>query len=111
MNIFMLRDGILVTPPVTDNILEGITRKSVIELARKELGLTVVERSIDRTEVYICEEMFMTGTAAQITAVTKIDHRPVGAGVMGPITTKLRALYEDILRGRNKTYEHWNVDI
>jgi len=109
MNIFMLRDGILVTPPVTDNILEGITRRSVIELARKELGLTVMERSIDRTEVYICEEMFMTGTAAQITAVTKVDHRLVGNGVMGPITTKLRVMYEDILRGKNKTYEHWNV--
>jgi branched-chain amino acid aminotransferase len=111
MNVFMLRDGILVTPPVTDNILEGITRRSVIELARKELGLTVVERSIDRTEVYICEEMFMTGTAAQIVAVTKVDHRPVGNGVMGPITAKLRGLYEDILRGRNKTYEHWNVAV
>jgi len=106
MNIFMLRDGILVTPPVTDNILEGITRKSVMELARKELGLTVVERSIDRTEVYICEEMFMTGTAAQITAVTKVDHRPIGSGVMGPITTKLRVMYEDILRGKNKQYAH-----
>src|SRR5512141_1437039 len=109
MNIFMLRDGVLVTPPVTDNILEGITRRSVIELARNELGLTVMERSIDRTEVYICEEMFMTGTAAQITAVTKIDHHLVGSGVMGPVTTKLRALYEDVLRGKNKSYEHWNV--
>jgi branched-chain amino acid aminotransferase len=109
MNIFMVRDGVLVTPPVTDNILEGITRRSVMELARNELGMTVVERSIDRTETFICEEMFMTGTAAQIVAVTKIDHRPVGAGVMGPITTKLRALYEDILRGKNKKYEHWNV--
>ena len=72
-------------------------------------GLTVLERSIDRTETFICEEMFMTGTAAQITAVTKIDHRPVGAGVMGPITTKLRTIYDDILRGKNKKYEHWNV--
>jgi len=111
MNIFMLRDGILVTPPVTDNILEGITRKSVMELARKELGLTVVERSIDRTEVFICEEMFMTGTAAQIVAVTKIDHRLVGSGVMGPITTKLRGMYEDILRGKNNKYDHWNVAV
>jgi len=111
MNFFMLRDGVLVTPPVTDNILEGITRKSVIELARSELGLPVVERSIDRTELFIAEEMFMTGTAAQITAVTKVDHRPVGAGVMGPITTKLRALYEDILRGKNKKYENWNVAV
>jgi branched-chain amino acid aminotransferase len=111
MNIFMVRDGVVVTPPVTDNILEGITRKSVMELARKELGLEVVERSIDRTEVFIAEEMFMTGTAAQIIAVTKIDHRPVGAGVMGPITTKLRTMYEDILRGKNRKYEHWNVEV
>ena len=111
MNIFMVRDGVLVTPPVTDNILEGITRKSVIELARKELGLDVVERSIDRTEVFIAEELFLTGTAAQVTAVTKIDHRPVGTGVMGPIATKLRTMYEDILRGKNKKYEHWNVAV
>ena len=111
MNIFMVRDGVLVTPPVTDNILEGITRKSVIELARKELGLDVVERSIDRTEVFIAEELFLTGTAAQVTAVTKIDHRPVGMGVMGPIATKLRTMYEDILRGKNKKYEHWNVAV
>lgn len=111
MNIFMVRDGVLVTPPVTDNILEGITRKSVIELARNELGLEVRERSIDRTEVFIAEELFMTGTAAQITAVTRVDHRPVGAGVMGPVTAKLRALYEDVLRGRNKKYAHWNVAV
>jgi len=94
---------------ITDNILEGITRKSIMELARNELGLAVMERSIDRTEVFICEEMFMTGTAVQITAVTKIDHRPVGSGVMGPVTTKLRTLYDDILRGKNGKYEHWNV--
>lgn len=111
MNIFMVRDGILVTPPVTDNILEGITRKSVIELAREELGLEVRERSIDRTEVFIAEEMFMTGTAAQITAVTKVDHRPVGAGVMGPVTARLRTMYEDVLRGRVKKYERWNVAV
>jgi branched-chain amino acid aminotransferase len=82
-----------------------------MELAREELGLEVVERSIDRTEVFIAEEMFMTGTAAQITAVTKIDHRPVGAGVLGPITTKLRSLYEDILRGKVNKYEPWNVAV
>jgi len=111
MNIFMLRDGVLVTPPVTDNILEGITRKSVIELARKDLGLEVVERSIDRTEVFIAEEIFMTGTAAQIVAVTKVDHRPVGTGSMGPMTKKLRLVYEDILRGKNNNYEHWNVAV
>ena len=111
MNVFMLRDGVLVTPPVTDNILEGITRKSVIEMARRDLGLEVVERSIDRTEVFIAEEVFLTGTAAQITAVTKIDHRPIGVGVMGPVTTKLRGRYEDIIRGRNERYQHWNVAV
>lgn len=111
MNIFMVRDGALITPPVTDNILEGITRRSVIELARDELGLDVRERSIDRTEVFIAEELFLTGTAAQITAVTKVDHRPVGAGVMGPITARLRTMYEDILRGKNRKYEHWNAAV
>jgi len=111
MNIFMLRDGVLITPPITDNILEGITRQTIIELAKDELGLQVAERSIDRTEVFGCEELFMTGTAAGITAVTKIDHRPVGVGVMGPITTKLRELYDGVIRARNPKYMHWSVKV
>jgi branched-chain amino acid aminotransferase len=109
MNIFMVRDGILITPPVTDNILEGITRRTIIELARNEIGLPVLERSIDRTEVFIAEEMFMTGTAAEVTAITKIDYRPIGAGKMGPITTRLRALYQEVIRARNSKYASWNV--
>lgn len=111
MNIFMMRDGVLITPPITDNILEGITRRSVIELAQKELGLEVVERSIDRTEVFIADEIFMTGTAAQVVAVTKVDHRPVGSGSMGPITAKLRVMFDDIVRARNPKYLHWNVEV
>lgn len=111
MNIFIMRDGVLVTPPITDNILEGITRRSVIELAQKELGLEVVERSIDRTEVFIADEIFMTGTAAQVVAVTKVDHRPVGSGSMGPVTAKLRAMFDDIVRARNPRYLHWNVEV
>ena len=111
MNIFMVRDGVLVTPPSTDNILEGITRRSVIELARNELGLQVVERSIDRTEVFIAEELFLTGTAAQIVAATKVDYRPIGAGVMGPITAKLRALFDDVVRAKLPKYKHWNVEV
>ncbi len=111
MNVFMVRDGTLITPPVTENILEGITRRSVIELARQELGLTVVERPIDRTEVYICDELFMTGTAAQLVAVTRVDHRPIGNGNMGPITTQLRALFENVVRGRNPKYAHWLVSV
>ncbi|HEY2980764.1 MAG TPA: branched-chain amino acid transaminase [Anaerolineales bacterium] len=111
MNIFMVRDDIVYTPPVTDNILEGLTRRSVMEVLRKDMGVEVVERSIDRTEVAIADEFFMTGTAAQIMAVTKLDHRPIGRGVMGPITTKLRGLYEDIVRGKNPNYAHWNVAV
>ena len=108
MNIFIVRDGVVITPPVTENILEGITRRTAIELAKNELNLPVLERPIDRTEVYVCDELFLTGTAAQITAVTKVDHRPVGAGVMGPVTANLRKLFFDAVRGRNPKYQHWN---
>jgi len=111
MNIFMVRDGALITPPVTENILEGITRRTVIELAREEMRIPVIERKIDRTEVYLCEEFFMTGTAAQITAVTQVDHRPVGEGVMGPVTTRLREVFNDVVRGRISKYKHWNIPV
>ncbi len=111
MNIFMIRDGIMITPPVTENILEGITRRTVMELAQKELGLTVVERPIDRTEVYLCEEFIMTGTAAQITAVTQVDYRKIGSGEMGPITTRLRELFTDLVRGRIPAYRAWNTPV
>ncbi|HNO95448.1 MAG TPA: branched-chain amino acid transaminase, partial [Anaerolineales bacterium] len=109
MNVFMVRNGTLYTPPLTDNILEGVTRRSVIEVAQKELGIEVVERSIDRTEILIADEVFLTGSAAQVVAVTKIDYRPIGGGVMGPITSKLRDIYEDIVRARNSKYANWNV--
>ncbi|HIE24887.1 MAG TPA: branched-chain amino acid transaminase [Anaerolineales bacterium] len=110
-NIFMVRDGVLITPAVYENILEGITRRSIMQLAAKELRMEVVERPVDRTEIYICDELFMTGTAAQVTAITKIDHRPVGEGVMGPVAMKLRELFFDILRGKNKKYKDWNVEV
>jgi branched-chain amino acid aminotransferase len=111
MNLFMVRNGVLITPPVTDNILEGITRRSVITLAREELGIPVEERSIDRTELFIAEELFMTGTAAQIAAITKVDYRPIGDGVMGPITRELRRVFDDVVRGRNPKYADWNVPV
>ncbi len=111
MNVFIVRDGILITPPITDNVLEGITRRSAIELARQELGLEVVERLIDRTEAYLASEIFFTGTAAQVAAVTCVDHRPVGDGKMGPITTRVRALFQDAVRGRLPKYRHWNVGV
>ena len=111
MNVFMVRNGVVITPPVTDNILEGITRRSVIELLQKEQGLQVVERSIDRTEIPIAEEFFMTGTAAQVVAITKIDHRPIGSGVMGPVVAKLRDTFEDVVRGKNPKYAQWTLAI
>ncbi|PJH75271.1 MAG: branched chain amino acid aminotransferase [Anaerolineae bacterium CG_4_9_14_0_8_um_filter_58_9] len=111
MNLFIVRDNVLITPPVTENILEGITRRTVIELARKELNLTVVERPIDRTEIYICDELILTGTAVQVTVATKIDHRPIGNGVMGPVGEGLRKLFETVARGNNPKYAHWNVAV
>lgn len=108
MNVFIIRGETLITPPVTENILEGITRASVLTLAAEELGLQIVERPIDRTEVYLCDELFMSGTAAQVTAVTKVDHRPVGSGVMGPYTSRLREMFDDIVRGKNPRYQDWN---
>ena len=106
-NVFMLRHGVLVTPPVNANILEGITRRTVLKLAKEQLGLNVLERSIDRTEVFLCDELFLTGTAAQITAVTQVDFRDVGTGEMGPVTRQLRELYQDIVRGRVPKYAGW----
>jgi branched-chain amino acid aminotransferase len=110
-NVFMVRDNVLITPPVTENILEGITRRTIIHLAREELGLKVLERRIDRTEVFICDEFFLSGTAAQVTAVTMVDHQPIGGGVMGPVTTQLRQIYGDLVRGRIAKYKKWNEPV
>jgi branched-chain amino acid aminotransferase len=111
MNVFLVRDGVLCTPPITDNVLEGITRRTVMELARQELGIQTVERLIDRTEVYLASEVFLTGTAAQVTAVTRVDHRPVGDGKMGPIAAQLRQLYADAVRGKLPQCRAWNVGV
>lgn len=111
MNVFLIKDGVLITPPITDNILEGITRRTVIELAQGLLQLTVQERPIDRTEVYLCDELLLTGSAAQIVAVTRVDHHPIGAGMMGPITAALRDAFEKACRGRLPQYRHWNTPV
>jgi branched-chain amino acid aminotransferase len=106
-NFFMVRNGHLVTPPVTSNILEGITRDTIIELAEKEMRLPTIERTIDRSEVYICQEAFLCGTGVQIAAITRVEHRPIGSGAIGPIVTRLRELYFDVVRGKNPKYRHW----
>ena len=106
-NIFMVQDGALVTPAPSESILIGITRTSVIQLAREELGIPTVERQIAKSELYTCQEVFMTGTAAHITPVLEVDHRKVGTGSIGPVTKKLMDLYFDVITGRNKKYIEW----
>ena len=106
-NIFLVRHGKLITPPPSDNILEGITRESIIDIARRELGLEAVERSVDRSELYQCEEAFFTGTAVEVAPITRIDHHLVGHGEVGPIATTLRQLYNEIARGEHEEYRRW----
>jgi branched-chain amino acid aminotransferase len=106
-NIFIVRNGTLITPPVTDNVLEGITRASVMELAREEMKIEVAERSIDRTELYTCDEAFFCGTAFEVAPLVSVDRRPVGSGRIGPITSELRRLYFEASRGRMPKYRKW----
>ncbi len=106
-NLFMVRDGVLMTPGVADDILEGVTRAGIMELASAELGLETLVRSIDRSELYIADEVFLCGTGAQLSPVTSVDHRTVGDGTVGPITTALTKLYFDAVRGRLPAYAHW----
>ena len=108
-NIIMLRKGVLITPPVHENILEGITRDSVMELALRELGMQVVERPIDRSELYMCDEQFLTGTAVGIAPVVRVDHRSVGNGEIGALTRKIQKLYFDATRGHLQAYRTWLV--
>lgn len=106
-NIVIVRHGRLITPERSDNILEGITLESVFELAREELGLEIIERSIDRSELYVADECFLTGTAAHLSPVIEVDRRTVGSGRIGPLTKKLQSLFFDCIRGRNDKYAHW----
>jgi branched-chain amino acid aminotransferase len=110
-NLFMLKDGVFVTPPVTDDILEGITRDLLIGVIRDELGLTVVERSIDRTELYTCNELFLCGTGAQISPVIEIDHRKLGDGTVGEFTQELQQIYFGAVRGENPKYKGWTLPV
>ncbi len=110
-NLFLLRDGVFVTPPVSDDILEGITRNLVIGLIRDELKMPLVERSIDRTELYTCDELFLCGTGAQVSPVVEVDRRPVGKGTVGEFTQELQGLYFSAVRGDNPRYEHWTIPV
>jgi branched-chain amino acid aminotransferase len=106
-NFFMVRNGELVTPPVTSNILEGITRDTIMTLAREEMGLRTAQRSIDRSEIYICEEAFLCGTGVQIAAITQVEHRRIGAGSIGPVVGRLREIYFGVVKGKHPKYRQW----
>jgi branched-chain amino acid aminotransferase len=106
-NIFLVIDGKLITPATTNNILMGITRNTIIELAEKELGIQTIHRSIDRSELYTADECFLTGTAAHVTPVAEIDRRKIGNGEIGPITAKLQEIYAKVIRGNHPKYMHW----
>lgn len=105
-NIFMIRDGVLITPPVTASVLEGIVRKSIIQIARDQ-GLEVIERDIARAELYIADELFFTGTGAQVAWISEVDRRMIAEGHIGPITDKLRKIFLEIVTGKNQSYKSW----
>lgn len=109
-NLFIVRNGVLITPPVTDDVLEGITRRTILQVA-KNLGIETLERSIDRTELYIADEAFFSGTGVQVAWIAKVDNRAIGDGKRGPITTKLQKLYFSIVYGEEKKYERWCTKI
>ncbi len=109
-NVFMIRDGVALTPPVSDDLLEGVTRKAIMELLGNE-GIPVQERSIDRSELYVADEAFLCGTGVQVSPIIEIDHRPVGSGGIGPIGRLVRDRYFEAVRGRLPEYAHWLTPI
>lgn len=111
MNLFLVQDGKLVTSNITDNILVGITRNTIIEIAKEEFGIETIERQIDRTELYISDEAFFSGTGAQVTPIASIDHRKLGDGEVGPISKKIQELYFEVVKGKNKKYSKWCTPI
>ena len=106
-NLFMVKNGRIYTPGLEDNALGGITRDTVMQLAQVELGLNVELRTIDRSELYLADEVFLSGTAAHLTPVVELDHRPIANGEPGPISAKLQKMYFDIVVGDNPKYSHW----
>ena len=106
-NFMMVRDGTLITPPITANLLEGVVRRSIIELAQSELGINVEQRNIDRSELYLADEAFFCGTGVQMAAIGSIDHRTIGDGGKGPVTDSLGTLLYNVLTGEQEKYQHW----
>jgi len=111
MNLFLVENGKLITTKTTDNILVGVTRNTIIEIAKEELGIETIKRDIDRTELYIADEAFYCGTGAQVSPITKIDNRPIGTGKPSEISLKIQKLYFDIVRGKVEKYKKWCTSI
>lgn len=111
MNLFLVQNNKLVTTMKTDNILVGVTRNTIIELAKDVLGLEVEERAIDRTELYISDEAFYCGTGAQVSPIVSIDNRDLGDGTVGPIAKDLQKLYFDVVKGRVPKYKKWCMPV
>lgn len=111
MNLFMAKNGKLVTPPTYNDILEGITRNTVIELAGNELNLNVVERQIDRTELYTADELFFCGTGAQVSPIGNVDGRTIGSGKMGALTKKIQDIYFKAVKNQLKQYSGWCTEV
>jgi branched-chain amino acid aminotransferase len=105
-NIYVVRDGVVYTPPQTAGILDGINRKSVIQIA-KDLGYEVVERNLARAELYLADEVFMTGTAAELVPVREVDDHAIGSAEPGPVTRELQRVFDDALHGRDPRYTEW----
>ena len=105
-NIFVVKNGVIYTPDLSAGALNGITRNTVFHIA-KDLGLEIVQKRITRDEVYICDEAFFTGTAAEVTPIRELDRIEIGAGSRGPITEKIQTAFFDIVHGRNPAYAHW----
>lgn len=110
-NLFIVRDGVLITPSTTETILEGITRDTVIRLARGDCAMDVVERPIARSELYLADEAFLTGSGSEVKPIIGIDHRPIACGHPGPITQKLISLYEAVARGTSPAYPEWRTPV
>ena len=103
----MVREGVLITPPITANLLEGIVRKSILAFSRNKLGLTVVERNIDRSELYMADEAVFCGTGVQMSVIGSIDHRAIGNPAHRPISNQIGQLFRNVLLGEEPEYLHW----
>jgi branched-chain amino acid aminotransferase len=106
-HFFMIREGVVFSPPSTEDNLDGITRKTIIQLVQDELNLPFVERGIARTELYTADEIFLVGTGAEVTGVNSVDRKPVGTGKMGELTKKIQTLYLDTVAGKHKKFQNW----